>query len=402
MYEHPSDTELYIRGRVKEFKAQSMNIDMSGVYPSPPASPPHSQEYKPSSPNYGAPKTPSYVPYQGKPVYSSIPTSPSYVPYQGKPAYSSIPTSPLYVLPTPMSPAYVKAPSKEAKHTAEARVFEDMMREHESGTPKANVPAKPVPTISDPAKEDARWSLMKDEEGMPIQDLDTGLEYYTNGLCDQEQTVQETEIALQRRVKEMNDAASILSYDKFCLKYDDVDRFQNKLRAQLCDYRGAAKLLEANLVIRNEVCDSKLVWAAEEAIAAASKLIDGLLKSANEADEFMNIAHDVAEVKCLWDESEDAASFDEVDDGMIDFDSFFAAGKDVVQEDDDNLPWNEEEFEAELEDHTDALAAAEEVEKLAAIDATKMADFDAAFIGRVNAAECPGKLHPHFLSARRS
>ncbi|KAE9977479.1 hypothetical protein BLS_001382 [Venturia inaequalis] len=375
MYERPSETELFIRSRVNEFKAQSMEINMSGVYPSPPGSPPRSKEYIPSSPNYGAPK------------------SPSYVPYQGKPAYSPISTSPIYVSPTPMSPAYVKVPSTEAKCTAEAQMFADMMREYESGTSKADVstkslPTKSLPTVSDSSKEDARWSLMKDEEGDPIRDLATGLDYYTDGLCDQEQAIQETEIALERRIKEMNATASTLPYVDFCKKYDDVERFQNKLRDQLRDYSGAAKLLEANLIIRNEIRDSKLVWRAEEAIAEAAKLKDGLLESANKADEFMDTAHDIADIKRLWDESENTASFEEVDDEMM-VDALSDAGEDVEldESDDDDLPWTEDEFVAELERHIDTLAAAEEAEKMVTVDATATVESDAAFLGRVNAAE---------------
>ncbi|TLD18997.1 hypothetical protein E2P81_ATG01725 [Venturia nashicola] len=377
MYERPSDTELYIRGRVNEFKARSMVIDMSGVYPSPPASPPRPKEYEASSPDYGAPKPPSYVPYQGKP------------------AYSPLSTSTIYVSPTPMSPAYIKAPSTvEAKHASEAHLFEDMMHEHDSGTSKAGVPIKPAPTVSDSSKEDARWSLMKDEEGMTLKDLATGLEYYTNGLCDQEQTIQETEIAQERRVKVMNDAASVLSYVDFCKKYDDVYRFQNKLRAQLCEYRGASKLLEANLVIRNEVGDSKLIWAAEEAIAEASKLMDGLLTAANEADDSMNTALDISETKHVWDESKGETLFEVVDDEMM-VDTFSEAGKDVEQEDNDDLPWTEDEFAVELEHHIDALAAAEETEKVTVLVDNEVVDSDATFLTMVNTVDCPAGKSPY-------
>lgn len=313
MHERPSKTELDIRdyeANHKQFQCEITlkDVQMSDVYPSPPASPP--QGYLPSSPNYGAPK------------------SPSYVPYKGKPAYSSIPTSPLYISPYPLSPAYTKAPATQSNYTADAQIFQDMLAEHETGTSKASAPLKLVPTVSDTSKEDARWSLMKDEEGMPLKDLATGLEYYTNDLCDQEQTIQETEIGLEHRVKEMNDAASTLLYEDFCKKYDVVERFQDKLRAQLCDYQGAAKLLQANLIIRNEIRPSKLVWQAEEAIAEASKLMDGLLKSANEADEFMNIAHDVAEAKLYREEDLEAAasslSLSEANDNVTDGSSHYA------------------------------------------------------------------------------
>ncbi|QDS76481.1 hypothetical protein FKW77_005128 [Venturia effusa] len=327
------------------------------AYPSPPVSP--SEEYQPSSPNYGASK-------------------PSCVPYQGNPTYNCIPTSPVYIRP---SSGHMK-PAKDIKYTQEAQVFKQMMLESEAGTSKASTSAKPKPAVSYTAKEDARWSLMKDEEGMPIKDLASGLDYYTDGLCDQERTVQETEIALQRRIDEMNAAASNASHDVFYKKRASVETFKEKLKTQVREYLGAAKLLEANLVIRNEIREPMLVFQAEAAVAEASKLKDGLLESADKVDELMNIAQDVAEAKLRREGLEAMALFDEVDETMVDPSS--DACEDAIHE----VPWTDEEVEAELIRAFDEEAD----EKLAAVDATKVVDSDDAFLAKVNAIDCPPGL----------
>lgn len=377
MYKCPSETEMYIRDYEE---SHARDIQMADAYCSPPGSP--LQEYKPSSPNYSAQKS-SYVQYQGAPAYHYLPSSPAYTPPQS----GSSPSS-------PTSPVYNKAPDTQDKYIAEAELFKETMLEFESGTTKASAP-KPAPVVSNTSKDDARWSLMKYKDGMPIKDLATGLEYYTDSLCDQEQTVQETEIGLQRRVDEMKAAATNSSYETFCKKYDIVERFQEKLKTQIRGYLGAAKLLEANLVIRNEIREPVIIFQAEAAIAEASKLKDGLLESANKADELMDIAYAVAEAMLRREDLEAAVSFDEVDEMVTD--SLSDADEDAEHEEDDETPWIDEEMNAGVERAFDKEAA-EEAEKLAALGDDEVVDSTAAFFAKINAVKCPGKFHPNFAS----
>jgi hypothetical protein len=65
-----------------------------------------------------------------------------------------------------------------------------------------------MPVLSYTAKEDTQSSLMKHEDGMPIRDLATSLEYYTKDICFQENCVLGSESRTQHLVEEMHRIAA--------------------------------------------------------------------------------------------------------------------------------------------------------------------------------------------------
>jgi hypothetical protein len=261
-------------------------------------------------------------------IYS--PSSPIYVPRSlpltgSPPTYS--PTSPISKKAPAVADRYVATVEAllhaniiyrpAIKYTAEAQIFVDMMAASEKRALRAEDIPNPKPAASDAAKEDARWSLMKYEDWMPIIDLETGLKYYTNGLHDQEIGVQEAEIALQTRVTDMVSSASTHSYEKFSKARSDAEAGLNRFTENLRAYTGAAKLLESNLVIRREIRNQGLVSKAEANIAEAMRLQPGLLETISWASEEMEVAIRVAERNRAKIEA--ATSLEEVQDLMVDF-----------------------------------------------------------------------------------
>jgi hypothetical protein len=322
----------------------SKDVSMSEAYPFPPTSP--EDLYKPSSPSYIS-RSPSYVPYKGNwkspvsgatvkapslsftnPIYS--PSFPIYVPRSSPlpgspPTYS--PTSPISKKTPAVTDKYVAAVEAlshaniiyrpAVKYTAEAQHFMEMMAASEKRALHVEDIPKPKLAASDAAKEDARWSLMKYEDWMPIIDLETGFKYYTDGLYDQEIGVREAETALQTRITDMFSSASTDSYEKFSKARSDAEAGLNRFTEKLRAYTGAAKLLESNLIIRAEIRKKSLVSKAEANIAEAMKLQPGLLETIGWASEEMEVAIRVVESKCAKIEA--ATSLEEVGDLMVDF-----------------------------------------------------------------------------------
>lgn len=158
---------------------------------------------------------------------------------------------------------------------------------------------------------------MKYEDSMPIRNLATGLEYYTEDLCHQKVCVLESEGRIQHLVNEMHIMAAAGTYDRFSRVCHELCTAQDKLKGQLTVYKSKAKLLETNLVIHNEIRDIILPSRAEAGVAEAMKLKPGLLEFHGWAPYEIEAAMYVAEAKLSKEET--AAFTEEVEDMMVKF-----------------------------------------------------------------------------------
>ena len=300
------------------------------------------------------------------PIYNL--TSPASNPFT--PVYG-----PSYLTHTTTAPTYVPV-----KLSANAKVFHEMVRALDAAASYAHHDSspKPPPAHSYGDKSNARWSLMKDQNGYPLIDLANGLKYWTKDLEHEAICICETERTFKHLVKVMNSKASGDSYGDFIKIYREVSTAKDQLTERVKVFTCNAKCLEDNLIIRSEVhyCH---VSHAEQAIKAAMDLKTRLLQTDGWACDQMISAMGIAKDKVCKEEKAEAlakkVAEQEASDAEELQEAYGAEGTDPKSSDDDG-EWDD--LEAML-----TAAMAEEDEEMVEAPSAVSAVVDAVEVAPV-------------------